>query len=168
MIFTKGLTETMKMDFNPDKINFLYIYAGYQKYQIPNLDANGIWFFNLSSQILLPKEIKFVTNFSTNTTGGNYFYFRSTKPFNQSLDFSFSKKFLSNQLSVSVSFDDLFNLNKQGISPSETPLFVENKYDTRRFGFTLNYKIPTKNKLAKENPNLLNKDKKDEPSIITN
>ncbi len=168
MIFTKGLTETMKMDFNPDKINFLYIYAGYQKYQIPNLDANGIWFFNLSSQILLPKEIKFVTNFSTNTTGGNYFYFRSTKPFNQSLDFSFSKKFLENQLSVSVSFDDLFNLNKQGISPSETPLFVENKYDTRRFGFTLNYKIPTKNKLAKENPNLLNRDKKEDTNIIPN
>lgn len=168
MIFTKGLTETMKMDFNPDKINFLYIYAGYQKYQIPNLDANGIWFINLSSQILLPKEIKFVTNFSTNTTGGNYFYFRSTKPFNQSLDFSFSKKFLDNQLSVSVSFDDLFNLNKQGISPSETPLFVENKYDTRRFGFTLNYKIPTKNKLAKENPNLLNRDKKEDSNIIPN
>jgi Outer membrane protein beta-barrel family len=168
MIFTKGLTETMKMDFNPDKINFLYIYAGYQKYQIPNLEANGIWFFNLSSQILLPKEIKFVTNYSTNTTGGNYFYFRSTKPFNQSLDFSFSKKFLDNQLSVSVSFDDLFNLNKQGISPSETPLFVENKYDTRRFGFTLNYKIPTKNKLAKENPNLLNREKKEDTNIITN
>jgi hypothetical protein len=32
--------------------------------------------------------------------------------------------------------------------------------DTRKFGFSLNYKIPTKNKLAKENPNLLNKDKK--------
>ena len=168
MLFTKGLAETLKMDFNPDKINFLYIYAGYQKHQIPRLVTKGFWNFNLMSQILLPKEIKFVTNYSYNTTGGNYNYFIGTKPFNHSLDMSFSKKFLNNQLSLSLNFDDILNLNKQGFQAVETPVFIENKYDTRRFGFTLNYKIPTKNKLAKENPNLLNKDKKEDSNIITN
>ena len=168
MLFTKGLTETMKMDFNPDKINFLYAYFGYQKHQIPGLVTKGFWSFNLMSQILLPKEIKFVTNYNYNTTGGNYNYFIGTKPFNHSLDLSFSKKFLNNQLSLSLNFDDILNLNKQGFQAVETPVFIENKYDTRRFGFTLNYKIPTKNKLAKENPNLLNKDKKEDSNIITN
>ncbi len=168
MLFTKGLAETLKMDFNPDKINFLYAYFGYQKYQIPGLVTKGFWNFNLMSQILLPKEIKFVTNYNYNTTGGNFNYFIVTKPFNHSLDFSFSKKFLNNQLSLSLNFDDILNLNKQGFQAVQTPVFIENKYDTRRFGFTLNYKIPTKNKLAKENPNLLNKDKKEDSNIITN
>jgi len=168
MLFTKGLKETMKFDFNPDKINFLYIYAGYQLHQIPNLNTKGFWNFNLMSQILLPKEIKFVTNYSYSTTGGNYFYFVTTQPFNHSLDLSFSKKFLKDQLSISLNFDDIFNTNKQGFTAVDTPIALENKYDTRRFGFTLNYKIPTRNKLAKEDPNLLNKDKKDDSNVIGN
>jgi hypothetical protein len=40
------------------------------------------------------------------------------------------------------------------------------KNDTRRIGITLNYKIPTKNKLAKEESNILNNDKKEENSIV--
>ncbi len=168
MLFTKGLSETLKMDFNPDKINFLYANIGYQKHEIPNLITKGFWSFNMMSQILLPKEIKFTTNYRYNTTGGNYFYFIGTKPFNHSLDISFAKKFLNNQLSLSINMNDIFDLNYQGFVAAETSVLLENKNDTRRFGFTLNYKIPTKNKLAKENPNLLNKDKKEDSNIITN
>ena len=168
MLFTKGLKETMKFDFNPDKINFMYIYAGYQKHQIPNVNLKGIWFFNLVSQILLPQDVKFIAQYNGSTTGGNYFYFQVDKPFSQSLDLSFSKKFLNQQLSLSVNFDDVFNMNTQGVSSIGTPISVTSKYDTRRFGFTLNYKIPTKNKLAKEDPNLLNKDKKEDSSPVVN
>ena len=168
MLFTKGLKETMKFDFNPDKINFLYIYAGYQIHQIPNLDTQGFWMFNLMSQIVLPKEIKFVANFNTSTTRGNYFYFVSTQPFSESLDLSFSKKFFNEQLSVSLNIDDILNTNRQGLTAVGAPILIESKYDTRRFGFTLNYKIPTKNKLAKEDPNMLNKEKKEEGTVIGN
>lgn len=168
MLFTKGLKETMKFDFNPDKINFLYIYAGYQIHQIPNLDTRGFWMFNLMSQIVLPKEIKFVANYNTSTTRGNYFYFVSTQPFSESLDLSFSKKFFNEQLSISLNFDDILNTNRQGLTAVGTPILIESKYDTRRFGFTLNYKIPTKNKLAKEDPNMLNKEKKEEGTVIGN
>jgi hypothetical protein len=45
---------------------------------------------------------------------------------------------------------------------------LSNKMDSRRFGFSINYKIPTKNKLARETPILLNKDKKEETGIIGN
>lgn len=166
MLFTKGLAETMKMNINPDTMNFLYIYAGYQLHQIPNLQTKGFWSFNLSSQLLLPKEVKFVANFSTSTTGGNYFYFVAQKPFYQSLDLSFSKKFLKNQLSLSVNMDDILNINRQEILPVATSLIISNRSDTRRFGFTLTYKIPTQNKLAKEDPNNLNKDKKDDSAPI--
>ena len=168
MLFTKGLKETMKFDFNPDKINFLYIYAGYQIHQIPNLDTQGFWMFNLMSQIVLPKEIKFVANYNTSTTRGNYFYFVSTQPFSESFDLSFSKKFFKEQLSVSLNIDDILNTNRQGLTAVGAPILIESKYDTRRFGFTLNYKIPTKNKLAKEDPNMLNKEKKEEGTVIGN
>jgi Outer membrane protein beta-barrel family len=168
MLFTKGLKETMKFDFNPDKINFLYIYTGYQLHEIPGLETKGFWSFNFMSQLVLPKDIKFITEFSTTTTGGNYYYFVSTLPFNNSLDFNISRKFLKEQLTVSIDIDDVLNSNKQGFTSVGTPILLENKYDTRRFGFSINYKIPTKNKLAKEDPNLLNKEKKEENNSIGN
>ena len=166
MLFTKGLKETMKMNVNPDKMNFLYVYTAYQFHQIPEITTNGFWMYNLMSQILLPKDIKFVANFNYIMSKGNYFYFIAEKPFNNTLDLTFSKKFFKDQLSVSISADDILNSNRFVFSSVGTPLLLANKNDTRRFGFSVNYKIPTKNKLAKEDPNLLNKEKKEEGNIL--
>ena len=88
------------------------------------------------------------------------------RPFYQSLDLSFSKKFLKNQLSLSVNVDDILNINRQEILPVGTSLTVFNRTDSRRFGFTLTYKIPTRNKLAKEEQNNLNRDKKDDAAPV--
>lgn len=166
MLFTEGLKETLKMNINPDKMNFLYVYTAYQFHQIPEITTNGFWMFNLMSQILLPKDIKFVANFNYIMSKGNYFYFIAEKPFNNTLDLTFSKKFFKDQLSVSISADDILNSNRFVFSSVGTPLLLANKNDTRRFGFSINYKIPTKNKLAKEDPNLLNKEKKEEGNIL--
>jgi hypothetical protein len=58
MLFTKPFSEMMKFDFNPDKINFLYLYAGYQFQDIKEVvDKKGMWFFNVSGQFILPKGI---------------------------------------------------------------------------------------------------------------
>ena len=168
MLFTKGLKETMKFDFNPDKINFLYVYTGYQYHQIPDLNTKGFWIINLMSQIVLPKEIKFVANYNYSTKGGNYYYFIARESFSQSLDITLSKKFLKDKLSIAINCDDILNTNRQGFGSAGTDLLLQSKQDTRRFGFTLNYKIPTKNRLAKEDPNLLNKEKKDENQLIGN
>lgn len=162
MLFTKGLKETMKMNVNPDTMNFLYIYTAYQYHQIPEIKTNGFWMFNLMSQILLPKDIKFVTHFNYTFPKGNYFYFIVEEPLRNSVDVSFSKKFFNNQVSVSISADDIFNSNRSVVSSFNTPLILSNKNDSRRFGFSINYKIPTRNKLAKEDPSLLNKEKKEE------
>ena len=78
------------------------------------------------------------------------------------VDLTFSKKFFKGQVSLSVSADDIFNSNRTVVSSYNTPLLLSNKSDSRRFGFSVNYKIPTKNKLAKEDPSLLNKEKKEE------
>ena len=43
-----------------------------------------------------------------------------------------------------------------------------NKMDSRNFGISVNYKIPTKNKLAKEAPNMLNQEKKEDNGGIMN
>ena len=162
MLFTKGLKKTMEFDFNPDEINFLYIYTGYQKHDIPNIQTKGFWMFNLMSQMQLPKKIKFVANYNTNTTGGNYYYFVGNKPFNQSLDLTFSKKFLNDNLSVSIFVNDILNTNNQEYETVNSNLVYRTNADTRRVGFSLNYKIPTKNKLAKVDPNLLKKDNQEE------
>jgi hypothetical protein len=168
MLFTKGLAETMKMNINPDEMNFLFVYAGYQLHQLPSIETKGFWVYNLMSQLVLPSKIKFVANFSYITAKGNYYYFIANKPFNNTLDLSFSKKFLKDQLSVSINLDDVFNTNQSEFMAYNTPLLSNNKSDTRRFGFSINYKIPTKNKLAKETPILLNDDKKEDKGIIGN
>jgi hypothetical protein len=166
MLFTEGLAETMKMNVNPDTMNFLYVYAGYQYHQIPQVDTNGFWMFNFMSQIVLPKEIKFVANYNYIVPKGNYFYFIAVEPIRNALDLTFSKKFLKDQLTLSIYADDILNSNKNAFNSYQTPLLISSKMDTRKYGFSLNYKIPTKNKLAKENPNLLNKEKNEDSGIL--
>jgi hypothetical protein len=166
MLFTEGLAETMKMNVNPDTMNFLYVYAGYQYHQIPQVDTNGFWMFNFMSQIVLPKEIKFVANYNYIVPKGNYFYFIAVEPIRNALDLTLSKKFLKDQLTLSIYADDILNSNKNAFNSYQTPLLISSKMDTRKYGFSLNYKIPTKNKLAKENPNLLNKEKNEDSGIL--
>jgi hypothetical protein len=122
---------------------------------------------NLMSQIVLPANIKFVANYNYIFPKGNYFYFIAVKPIRNSLDLTFSKKFLKDQLTLSIYADDILNSNQNAFNSYQTPLLISSKQDTRKFGFSLNYKIPTKNKLAKESPNLLNNEKKEEGTILT-
>ncbi len=157
MLFTKGLKETMKFDFNPDKINFLYMYTGYTLHQIPNINTKGFWNISLMSQLLLPWDVKFITEFVHVTKGGNFYYFQINQPFNQFVDLTFSKKFLKERMTVSLYFDDIFNQLESGLLPVDTPLFSYSKNDSRKIGFSINYKLPTKNKLAKEEPRLQEK-----------
>ena len=166
MLFTKGLKETLSFDFNPDEINFLYIYVSNQKHILDDVAYKGFWGFNLMSQVQLPSNIKFTATYNTSTTGGNYQYYEMREPFGQQFDVTFAKKFLSDNLSISLYVNDLFNTNKQELGAIGTNLIFETKNDTRRIGFSLNYKIPTKNKLAKEEGNILNKEKSDEDSMI--
>ena len=102
-------------------------------------------------QIILPKEINFTTNFNTTTSGGNYFYYYiANNRLNEQLDITLSKKFLSNNLSISLYYNDIFNTNYKNISAIGTDYIYNNKYDSRRIGFSLSYKIPSKNKSIKE------------------
>ncbi|MDO5614645.1 MAG: outer membrane beta-barrel family protein, partial [Cruoricaptor ignavus] len=167
MIFSKPLSEIMKFNFNPDKINFLYIYAANQKHIIPNLDTNAFWMFNIMSQIILPKDIKLTANYFYLQRNASYFYFVSEKPIGNTLDITLSKKFMKDRLSVSVFANDIFNGQKMAFRSTELPYVrLSNKFDSRNFGFSLNYKIPTRNKLAKEAPNMLNQEKKEDSGLI--
>jgi hypothetical protein len=79
---------------------------------------------------------------------------------------TFSKKFLKDQLTVTIFGDDIFNMNRSFFRPINDPLLSYNKNDTRKFGFTINYKLPTKNKGAKIEQNMLKDDKKEEGGTI--
>lgn len=164
-IFTKSIGEIMKSNFNPDKMNFMYIYAGYQKHDIDNLNNKGFWIFNVMTQLLLPKDIKLTANYSYLTPKAGYFYFTAEKPFNNNLDITLTKKFMNNRLTVSVFANDIFNgqiMQVRSNPPSGESVMLRTKYDSRNFGISINYKIPTKNKLAKEDPNILNSTKKED------
>jgi hypothetical protein len=39
-----------------DTMNFLYVYAGYQYHQIPNVDTNGFWMFNLCRKLYFERD----------------------------------------------------------------------------------------------------------------
>jgi hypothetical protein len=170
MIFSKPLSEIMKFDFNPDKINFMYLYAGYQKHDINNLQNNGFWIFNVMTQILLPKDIKLTANYSYLTPRAGYFYFTAEKPFNNSVDITLTKKFLDNRLTVSIFGNDILNGQVMQIRTNNPTggesLFIRTKYDSRNFGLSVNYKIPTKNKLAKEDANILNSKKEETGGVM--
>ncbi|NML69570.1 outer membrane beta-barrel protein [Chryseobacterium sp. RP-3-3] len=169
MIFSKPMSEIMKFDFNPDKINFMYLYAGYQKHEIDNLNNKGFWIFNIMTQLLLPKDIKLTANYSYLTPKAGYFYFTADKPFNNNLDVTLTKKFMNNRLTVSVFANDIFNgqvMQVYSNPPEGQAVMIRSKYDTRNFGISINYKIPTRNKLAKEDPNILNQTKKEETGVM--
>ncbi|WP_223609055.1 outer membrane beta-barrel family protein [Chryseobacterium sp. OSA05B] len=169
MIFSKPMSEIMKFNFNPDKINFMYLYAGYQKHEIDNLNNKGFWIFNIMTQLLLPKDIKMTANYSYLTPKAGYFYFTADKPFNNNLDITLTKKFMNNRLTVSVFANDIFNgqvMQVYSNPPEGQAVMIRSKYDTRNFGISINYKIPTKNKLAKEDPNILNQTKKEDSGVM--
>ena len=171
MIFTKSIKEIMgsMSTTNPDKISFLYFFANYQLQRLPEIKPNGLWFFNLNAQIVLPKGIKLNANYSYIPANIGYFYFQTDKPLNNALDITLSRKFMSDRLNVSLYVNDVFNTNQMSArSIYQTPnVLMSIKNDTRTFGISVNYKIPTRNKLAKENPNMLGSDKKeDEGGLI--
>lgn len=155
MLFTKGLKKTLELDFNPDEINFMYLYAGNTKHDIPGVDTKSLWSYNAMVQLQLPKKVKFTANYSTSNTGGNYYYYVMRQAMNEQLDLTFSRKFLSDNLSVSVYANDVFNTNKQKIGMFGTDLTYTSKYDSRRVGISMSYKIPTRHKPERET-NLLN------------
>ena len=167
-IFNTPLKELMKFDMNPDKLNFLYIYSAYQLHQLPDISTKGFWVFNFMAQIILPKDIKFVANYNYLTPKGNYYYFVADKPFSNSLNLNLSKKFMNERLNVSLFADDIFNTQETALhSISSVPnVYLTSKNDSRKFGISVNYKIPTKNKNAKIDPNLLEKDKKEDGGLL--
>ena len=166
MIFTKPIKEIMgsMSRTNPDKVSFLYFFANYQLQRLPNINPNGLLFLNATAQIILPKGIRLNAAYSLIPAKSGYFYLQIDEPMNNSLDISLSKKFMNNRLSVSLYVNDVLNTNKWAVrSIYQTPnVLMRGKNDTRAFGISVNYKIPTRNKLAKENPNMLSSDKKED------
>ncbi len=168
MIFSKPLKEIMKFNFNPDKINFLYVYAAFQKHELPDMKTKGYMMLNLNAQIILPKDVIFNANYFVIPPRGNYYYFQAVNPIGNNLDLTLSKKFMKDRLKVSVFANDVFNGQEFSFrSVKETPyVIMSNKTDSRSFGISVNYKIPTKNKLAKEAPNMLNQEKKEDGGLM--
>lgn len=168
MLFTKPLNEVLKFNFNPDKINFIYVYWAYQKHELPDMKTKGFMVLNTNAQLILPKELTLNVNYFIIPPRGNYYYFEVEKPIGNNLDITLTKKFLGDRLKVSVFANDVFNSQVYGFrSIASNPyVYMGNKMDSRSFGVSVNYKIPTKNKLAKEAPNMLNQEKKENTGLF--
>ena len=71
-------------------------------------------------------------------------------------------------MTLTLFANDVFNTNETNLRTTNAipNVYIRNKNDTRNFGLSFNYKIPTKNKLAKEAPILLNQEKKEETPTL--
>ncbi len=161
MVFTQGIKKTLEFDFNPDEINFLYAYFGYEKQSLPDIETKGVWFIYLMSQIILPGKVNFTATYNTSTINGNYYYIRNRKPFDNNVELNFSRKFDENRLSVAVFVNDVLNTNQKAYAAAETSIEMDRRYDSRRFGININYKIPTRRKANKNPENILLNPSKD-------
>ncbi|MPS74193.1 MAG: TonB-dependent receptor [Chryseobacterium sp.] len=167
-VFNTSFKEIMKMDMNPDKVSFIFLYGAYQLQQIDEvIDPKGYWTYNVTGQFILPFGVKFIANY-TYLTKGNSDFFYPNKSFYNTLNLSLSRKFNNDRMTLTLFANDVFNTNETNLRTINAipNVFIRNKNDTRNFGLSFNYKIPTKNKLAKESPNLLNQEKKEETSTL--
>lgn len=88
-----------------------------------------------------------------------------------SVDLNISKKFDNDRLSISLFANDIFNSSRMSVKTmnTNTPIYLNDRRDSRNFGISINYKIPTKNKLAKVEQNILNTENiKEESGSILN
>ena len=171
MIFTKPIKEIKNTinTINTGEVSYLYFYTNYQFQRLPDINPNGRWFFNLNAQIVLPKGIKLNANYSYTPANAGIYYYKIDEPMNNAMDITLSRKFMKDRLNVSLYVYDVFNTTKMALRSiyQASNVLTSDKSDTRTFGISVNYKIPTRNKLAKENPNMLGSDKKeDEGGLI--
>ena len=144
-IFTRGM-NFFKNKINIDKTNYIYLMMGYNSYRIDNAneyigDFNTLYYFNMFSQINLPKEIKLNLNY-TYTTKGSYQIYSIEKPI-QRFDLSISKSFLNKSLKVNLNIKDVFNtFEVNALSKSLNLNSIYNsKLDSQsiRIGITYNF-----------------------------
>jgi len=167
-VFNTPFKDIMKMDMNPDQVSFIFLYGSYQFQQIDQIiNPKGYWTYNISGQFILPYKVKFNANY-TYLTKGNEFFFYPNKSFYNTLNLSLSRKFNKDRMTLTLFANDVFNTNETNLRTTNAfpNVYIRNKNDTRNFGLSFNYKIPTKNKLAKEAPNMLNQEKKEEASTL--
>jgi tonB-dependent outer membrane receptorprecursor len=166
MIFTKPIKEIKNTinTINTGEVSYLYFYTNYQFQRLPYINPNGRWFFNLNAQIVLPKGIKLNANYSYTPANAGIYYYKIDEPMNNAMDITLSRKFMKDRLNVSLYVYDVFNTNKMVLRSiyQASNVLTSDKSDTRTFGISVNYKIPTRNKLAKENPNMLSRDSKED------
>lgn len=167
-VFNTPFKDIMKMDMNPDKVSFIFLYGSYQIQQMDEIiNPKGYWTYNVMGQFILPKKVKFTANYTYLTKGNNMFFYPN-KSFYNTFDLSLSRKFNKDRMTFTLYANDVFNTNETNLKTiNATPyVFIRNKNDTRSFGLSFTYKIPTKNKLAKEAPSMLNQEKKEETSTL--
>lgn len=156
-IFNTPFKDIMKMDMNPDKVSFLFLYGSYQFQEIDKIiNPKGYWTYNVTGQFILPYKTKFIANYTYLTKGNEYFFYPN-KSFYNTLNLSLSRKFNKERMTLTLYANDVFNTVETNLrSINDTPnVFIRNKNDTRNFGLSFTYKIPTKNKLAKVEQNAL-------------
>lgn len=167
-IFNTPFKNIMKLDMNPDKVSFVFLYASYELQQMDEIiDSKGYWTYNVAGQFILPLQLKLNANYTYLTKGNNLFYY-PIKSFYNNFNVSLSRKFNQDRMTFTLFANDIFNTTETNLKTiNSTPnVFIRNKNDTQSFGVSFTYKIPTRNKLAKEAPNMLNQEKKEETPTL--
>ncbi|MDR0802410.1 TonB-dependent receptor domain-containing protein [Fluviicola sp.] len=140
--FTKGL-KFLNEPVEVDKMSFLYLYGSYTKTAISGynyLNPNrGMWTFGVYSQFILPWKIRM--NIDYYLIGkGNYQIYEFTRN-RSSFDVVFSREFYDKKLKTSLSFEDIFNMDRTNTRVSFPNIRMDgySKADTRIIWFKVAY-----------------------------
>src|SRR5690606_9329790 len=96
-------------------------------------------------------------------------YYMIDKPFQHTFDFNISKKFLKDNLTLSLYANDIFNTNRTiaRTLPLANGVSTIQKLDTRSFGISLTFKIKNPVKGGKNTGKILDEKDAEGNDIIT-
>lgn len=155
-IITKGFSYASSIaDIN--KINYLYLYSGinFPKYKLNSFHVanEGLYYFGVNSNIILPFSTKLNVNYQY-VSSGNHMIYTLDKPYYK-FDLTITKSLLDNNLRMSFSALDIFK-TASGINGSfknnNIDLYLKTYSDTQRFMLSLTYLFGN-NKINKPNIN---------------
>ncbi|WP_343747651.1 TonB-dependent receptor [Fluviicola sp.] len=154
-IFKQGM-DFFNHPVDIDKISFLYLYGEHTKTYIDGYNYlgknKGIWTFGVYSQFILPWKIRMNVDYYI-ANRGNYQIYTYLKN-RTALEVVFSREFYDKKLKTSLSFQDIFNTERDVTRVAYPNLNLDGytKWDTRIIWFKVSYSFGRYEKPESDGP----------------
>lgn len=142
VLFTKGF-KFLDEPIEVDKMSFVYLYGSFTKTAISGYNYvnrnKGMWTMGAYAQIVLPWKIRLNIDYYL-TSRGTYQIYEFVKN-RSAFDVIVSREFYEKKLKVSLSIEDIFNMDQTNSRVSFPNIHMNNysKQDTRIMWFKISY-----------------------------